>query len=35
MMGQAVYEIVGSAGEWRIRHDGNAENTYQTKEFRL
>ena len=32
MMGQAVYEIVGSAGEWRIRHDGNAENVYQTKE---
>ena len=31
-MGQAVYEIVGSAGEWRIRHDGNAENVYQTKE---
>ena len=32
-MGQAVYEIVGSAGEWRIRHDGNAENVYQTEEF--
>ena len=31
-MGQAVYEIVGSAGEWRIRHDGNAENVYQTIE---
>jgi hypothetical protein len=32
MMGQAFYEIVGSAGEWRIRHDGHAENIYQTKE---
>jgi hypothetical protein len=31
-MGLAAYEIVGDAGEWRVRHDGKAENVYQTKE---
>jgi hypothetical protein len=31
-MGLASYEIVGGAGEWRISHDGKAENVYQTKE---
>lgn len=31
-MGLASYEIVGSAGNWRISHDGQAENVYQTKE---
>jgi len=31
-MGKAAYEIFGTAGEWRIRHDGQAENVYQTKE---
>jgi len=31
-MGLAAYTIVGNAGEWRIRHDGNEENVYQTKE---
>jgi hypothetical protein len=31
-MGLASYAIVGSAGEWRIRHDGKDENVYQTKE---
>lgn len=31
-MGLALYEIVGSAGEWRVSHDGKAENVYQTKE---
>ena len=31
-MGLASYEIVGSAGEWRVSHDGKAENVYQTKE---
>jgi hypothetical protein len=31
-MGLAAYMIVGSAGEWRIRHDGKDENVYQTKE---
>jgi hypothetical protein len=30
-MGPA-YAIVGSGGEWRIRHDGKNENIYQTKE---
>ncbi|MBR1271617.1 hypothetical protein JQ629_29445 [Bradyrhizobium sp. AUGA SZCCT0222] len=28
----ASYEIVGSAGERRVSHDGKAENVYQTKE---
>jgi hypothetical protein len=32
VMGLAAYDIVGSAGEWRVRHDGKAENVYQTKE---
>jgi hypothetical protein len=31
-MGIAAYEIVGAAGEWRVSHDGKAENVYQTKE---
>jgi hypothetical protein len=31
-MGLASYEIVGDAGEWRVRHDGKAENVYETKE---
>ena len=31
-MGQAFYEIVGTAGEWRVRHDGQAANVYETKE---
>jgi len=31
-MGQAIYEIIGTAGEWRVRHDGRAENVYETKE---
>ena len=31
-MGLAAYEIVGNAGEWRVSHDGKAENVYQTKE---
>jgi hypothetical protein len=25
-MGLANYEIIGTAGEWRVRHDGRAEN---------
>jgi hypothetical protein len=32
LMGLAAYEIVGSEGEWRGRHDGKAENVYATKE---
>jgi uncharacterized protein (DUF58 family) len=31
-MGLASYEIVGDAGEWRVSHDGRAENVYETKE---
>lgn len=31
-MGMAAYEIFGSEGDWRIRHDGKSENTYATKE---
>jgi hypothetical protein len=31
-MGLASYEIVGSGGKWTIRHDGQAENVYETKE---
>jgi|ERR1700733_6478769 hypothetical protein len=31
-MGLAAYEIFGHAGIWRVRHDGKAENVYQTKE---
>ena len=31
-MGLASYESVGSAGAWRVSHDGKAENVYETKE---
>lgn len=31
-MGLAAYDIVGDDGEWRVSHDGKAENVYQTKE---
>jgi Uncharacterized protein conserved in bacteria (DUF2188) len=31
-MGLASYEIIGTAGAWRVRHDGSAENVYETKE---
>ena len=31
-MGLAVYEIIGNDAEWRVRHDGKADNTYETKE---
>jgi len=31
-MGLAIYEIFGSEGEWRVRHDGQAKHTYATKE---
>jgi hypothetical protein len=31
-MGLASYDIVGNAGEWRVRPDGKAENVYETKE---
>ncbi|TYL89178.1 hypothetical protein FXB40_36965 [Bradyrhizobium rifense] len=31
-MALAAYQIFGEAGEWRIRHDGQSHNVYQTKE---
>jgi hypothetical protein len=31
-MGLAAYEIIGDDAEWRVRHDGKAENSYETKE---
>jgi hypothetical protein len=31
-MGLAAYDIVGNNKEWRVRHDGKAENVYETKE---
>jgi hypothetical protein len=31
-MGIAKYEIFGTEGSWRVRHDGKAENEYATKE---
>jgi hypothetical protein len=30
-MGQAIYEIIGTAGEWHVRRDGQAANVYETK----
>lgn len=31
-MGLANYRIFGAPGDWHVDHDGNAENTYATKE---
>lgn len=31
-MGLASYEIIGSNDNWRVSHDGKAENSYATKE---
>jgi hypothetical protein len=31
-MGIASYEIVGSGGIWRVKHDGEPIGRYQTKE---
>lgn len=31
-MGLASYEISGNDAEWRVRHDGKAENIYETRE---
>jgi hypothetical protein len=31
-MGLASYDIIGEGGAWRVRHDGKADNVYQTKE---
>jgi hypothetical protein len=30
-MGLASYEIIGDDAEWRVRHDGKAENVYETR----
>jgi hypothetical protein len=32
VMGLASYEIIGRGGEWRVSHDGKAENVYETVE---
>jgi hypothetical protein len=34
-MGIAKYEIFGTEGTWRVRHDGKAENEYATKGSRV
>ena len=31
-MGFANYKIYGAAGQWHVEHDGQAKNTYATKE---
>ena len=31
-MGVAAYDITGADKEWRVRHDGEAENVYETIE---
>jgi hypothetical protein len=31
-MGIAKYEIFGTEGAWRVRHDGKVDNEYATKE---
>jgi hypothetical protein len=31
-MGLAAYDITGADKEWRVSHDGKAENVYETKE---
>ena len=31
-MGLAAYDVTGADKEWRVRHDGKAENIYETKE---
>jgi hypothetical protein len=30
-MGLAAYDITGTDKEWRVRHDGKAENVCETK----
>jgi hypothetical protein len=32
IMGIASYEVVGSGGVWRVKHDGEPVGSYQTKE---
>jgi hypothetical protein len=31
-MATASYEVVGSGGVWRVKHDGEPVGSYQTKE---
>ncbi|MBR1208901.1 MULTISPECIES: hypothetical protein [unclassified Bradyrhizobium] len=31
-MSLASYEIIGRGGEWRVSHDGKADNAYETIE---
>jgi hypothetical protein len=31
-MGLASYQIFGEPGAWHVEHDGEAKNTYETKE---
>ena len=31
-MGMASYRIFGLPGDWHVEHDGEAENSYETKE---
>ena len=31
-MGLATYRIFGTPGDWRVDHDGKAENAFATKE---
>jgi hypothetical protein len=31
-MGLAIYDLIGEAGSWRVRHDGKSDNVYDTKE---
>jgi hypothetical protein len=31
-MGLASHKIAGTGGEWRVQHDGKANNVYQTNE---
>jgi hypothetical protein len=31
-MGQAFYDIVGTPAGWRVLHDGQSVNVYETKE---
>ena len=31
-MSLASYEVTGDGGEWRVNHEGKADNVYQTVE---
>lgn len=33
-MGLAAYDIIDNNAEWRVRHEGKAENVYQRSRFR-